>query len=197
MIFNDICKFVTASVRLLCLQCLQLCYQISTESLWCLWHLQDIYRMSIASMMSMTSMAPTRISRICWCLQALIKDFLCTHVLFWIEAMNLLQVSSQCARMLLKVRECIQKVRKLYVWLYFNWHQENSTIMVVHFLYTFYRTFLILQTLLNISLQVQQHPRLPIYISQHWQHGQRIASYRKHGKNIFLPFHLLLMSEAI
>jgi AAA ATPase domain len=48
-------------------------------------------------------------------LQAQIVDFLHTHVLFWIEAMNLLQMSSQCARMLLEVRDCIQKVRKLYL----------------------------------------------------------------------------------
>jgi hypothetical protein len=48
-------------------------------------------------------------------LQAHIVDFLHTHVLFWIEAMNLLQMSSQCARMLLKVRDCILKVRKLYL----------------------------------------------------------------------------------
>jgi hypothetical protein len=66
--------------------------------------------------------------------------------------------------------------------------------MVALFLY---RTFLIQLTLLNISLQVQQHLQLPIYMSQHWQHGQNIALYLKHGENIFLPSHLLLMSEAI
>ena len=49
-------------------------------------------------------------------LQAHIVEFLHTRVLFWIEAMNLLQVSSQCARMLLEVRDCIQKVRKLYLY---------------------------------------------------------------------------------
>ena len=48
-------------------------------------------------------------------LQAHIVDFLHTRVLFWVEAMNLLQVSSQCARMLLEVRDCLQKVRKLYI----------------------------------------------------------------------------------
>jgi hypothetical protein len=48
-------------------------------------------------------------------LEACIKAFLHTHVLFWIEAMNLLQMSFQCARMLLKVRECILKVRRLYL----------------------------------------------------------------------------------
>jgi hypothetical protein len=48
-------------------------------------------------------------------LEACINDFLHTHVLFWIEAMNLLQMSSQCARMLLKVRECILKVRNQYL----------------------------------------------------------------------------------
>ena len=48
-------------------------------------------------------------------LQAHIVDFLHNHVLFWIEAMNLLQMSSQCARMLLEVRDCIRKVRKLYL----------------------------------------------------------------------------------
>ena len=48
-------------------------------------------------------------------LQAHMVDFLHTHVLFWIEAMNLLQESSHCARMLLEVRDCIQKVRKLYL----------------------------------------------------------------------------------
>ena len=47
-------------------------------------------------------------------LQAQIVDFLHTHVLFWIEAMNLMKASSHCVRMLLEVRECIQKVRKLY-----------------------------------------------------------------------------------
>ena len=45
-------------------------------------------------------------------LQLHILNFLCTRVLFWIEAMNLLQLSSQCAHMLLEVRDCIQKVRK-------------------------------------------------------------------------------------
>ena len=44
-------------------------------------------------------------------LQVDVMDFLHTHILFWIEAMNLLQISSQCARMLLEVRDCIQKVR--------------------------------------------------------------------------------------
>ena len=48
-------------------------------------------------------------------LQAHIVDFLNTLVLFWIEAMNLLQMSSQCARILLEVRDHIQKVRKLYL----------------------------------------------------------------------------------
>ena len=48
-------------------------------------------------------------------LQAHIVVFLHTRVLFWIEAMNLLQMSSQCARMLLEVRDCIRKVRKLYL----------------------------------------------------------------------------------
>jgi hypothetical protein len=48
-------------------------------------------------------------------IQAHIVDFLHTHVLFWIEAMNLLQMSSQCSRILLKVRDCILKVRKLYL----------------------------------------------------------------------------------
>ena len=47
-------------------------------------------------------------------LQAHIVNFLHTHVLFWIEAMNLLQMSSQCARMLQEVRDFILKVRKLY-----------------------------------------------------------------------------------
>jgi hypothetical protein len=53
-------------------------------------------------------------------LQAHIVDFLHTHILFWIEAMNLLQLSSQCASMLLKVRDCILKVRKLISLIYFN-----------------------------------------------------------------------------
>ena len=52
-------------------------------------------------------------------LQAHIVDFLHTHVLFWIEAMNLLQMSSQCARMLLEVRDCIRKVRKTVSLIYF------------------------------------------------------------------------------
>jgi hypothetical protein len=47
-------------------------------------------------------------------LQAHMVKFLNTQVLFWIEAMNLLQASSQCAHMLLKVRNCIWKVRKQY-----------------------------------------------------------------------------------
>ena len=44
-----------------------------------------------------------------------IVDFLHTRVLFWIEAMNLLHMSSQCAHILLEIRDCIQKVRKLYL----------------------------------------------------------------------------------
>jgi hypothetical protein len=48
-------------------------------------------------------------------LQAHLEDFLQTHVLFWIEAMNLLQLSSQCACMLLDVYDCIRKVRSLYL----------------------------------------------------------------------------------
>ena len=59
------------------------------------------------------------------------------------------------------------------------------------------RTLLKQLILLNISLQVQQHFQPPIYISQHWQHGQVIASYLKHGKNTFLSFLLSLISEAI
>ena len=46
-------------------------------------------------------------------LQAHVVDFLHSHVLFWIEAMNLLQVSSQCAHMLQDVYHHILKVRKL------------------------------------------------------------------------------------
>jgi NACHT domain len=46
-------------------------------------------------------------------LQEHVVDLLHTYVLFWIEAMNLLQMTSQCARKLLKVHDCIQKVRKL------------------------------------------------------------------------------------
>jgi len=45
-------------------------------------------------------------------LQVHIVNFLHTHVLFWIEAMNLLQVSFQCTRMLQEVRNCILKVRQ-------------------------------------------------------------------------------------
>ena len=48
-------------------------------------------------------------------LRAHIVDFFHTRVLFWIEAMNLLQSLSQCSRMLLEVRNCIQKVRKNYI----------------------------------------------------------------------------------
>ena len=48
-------------------------------------------------------------------LQAHIVDFLHTHVLFWIEAMNLLQLSSKCAHMIQEVRSYILKVRKLYI----------------------------------------------------------------------------------
>ena len=111
-------------------------------------------------------------------LQTHIVKFLHTHVLFWIEAMNLLQVSSQCTGMLQEVRNYVLKVRKLY-------HQytsinigKNSIIVTVQILQ---KTFLMLLILLNISLQVQQHSQPPIYISQHWQHGPSIASYLKHG----------------
>ena len=48
-------------------------------------------------------------------LQAHVVEFLHTQFLFWIKAMKLLQVSSQCASMLLELRDCIQKVRKLYL----------------------------------------------------------------------------------
>ena len=48
-------------------------------------------------------------------LWAYIVDFLHTHALFWIEAMNLLKMSFHCAHMLLKVRDCILKVRKLHL----------------------------------------------------------------------------------
>ena len=48
-------------------------------------------------------------------LQAHIVDLLHTYVLFWIEAMNLLHISSQCAHILLEIRKCILKVRKLYL----------------------------------------------------------------------------------
>ena len=115
-------------------------------------------------------------------LQAHVADFLQTHILFWIEAMNLLQMSSQCAHMLLEVRDWIQKVRKLFLLGNLIKIRKYSMIMVLQILYA---TFLKQQTLLNISLQVQQHSQPPIYISQHWQHGQSIASYLKHGKNYF------------
>jgi len=42
-----------------------------------------------------------------------IGDFLQLEVLFWIEAMNLLESRSQCAPMLQQARECILKVRIL------------------------------------------------------------------------------------
>ena len=45
-----------------------------------------------------------------------IVDFLHTHVLFWFEAMNLLRMSSQCAHILLKVHDCILKVRILLIY---------------------------------------------------------------------------------
>ena len=53
-------------------------------------------------------------------LETYIVNFLHTHFLFWIETMNLLQVSSQCASMLLKVRDCIGKVRKFISIIYIN-----------------------------------------------------------------------------
>ena len=53
-------------------------------------------------------------------LQAHIVEFLHTQFLFWIEAMNLLQVSSQCASMLLEVRDCIRKVRKTISLIYID-----------------------------------------------------------------------------
>jgi len=48
-------------------------------------------------------------------LQAHVVDFLHSRVLFWIEAMNLLQVSFQCSHMLQEVCNYIVKVRKLYL----------------------------------------------------------------------------------
>ena len=48
-------------------------------------------------------------------LQAHIVNFLHNHVLFWIEAMNLLQMTSQCSHMLQRVHEWILKVRKMYL----------------------------------------------------------------------------------
>jgi hypothetical protein len=48
-------------------------------------------------------------------LQGHIVNFLHTCVLFWIEAMNLLKVTSQCARMLQGVHKWILKVRKIYL----------------------------------------------------------------------------------
>ncbi|KIM38564.1 hypothetical protein M413DRAFT_420330, partial [Hebeloma cylindrosporum] len=42
-------------------------------------------------------------------LHALVVDFLPSHVLFWIEAMNLLKLSVQCAHILQQVRKCILK----------------------------------------------------------------------------------------
>jgi len=48
-------------------------------------------------------------------LQAKIADFLQVHVLFWIEAMNLLHLSSHCTAMLQQVQTCILKARKLYL----------------------------------------------------------------------------------
>jgi AAA ATPase domain len=111
-------------------------------------------------------------------LQAHIVNFLHTRVLFWIEAMNLVQMSSLCARMLLKVRDCILKVRKQYFYYTLINIRKNSTTMVVQFLH---RTLLRQLILLNISLQVQQHSQPLIYISQYWQHGQSRVSYLKHG----------------
>jgi len=43
-----------------------------------------------------------------------IRDFLQLKVLFWIEAMNLLDSRGRCVPMLQQVRECILKVRMLY-----------------------------------------------------------------------------------
>jgi hypothetical protein len=48
-------------------------------------------------------------------LQAHVVNFLHTCILFWIEAMNLLQLSSQCACMLQDVRNYILKVRTPYL----------------------------------------------------------------------------------
>ena len=42
-----------------------------------------------------------------------IADFLDIHILFWIEAMNLLGSSGQCSTMLQHVREWVLKVRIL------------------------------------------------------------------------------------
>jgi len=47
-----------------------------------------------------------------------ITDFLYIHVLFWIEAMNLLGSSGQCSIMLQHAREWILKVRMFFVWMY-------------------------------------------------------------------------------
>jgi hypothetical protein len=48
-------------------------------------------------------------------LQAKLADFLYIHVLFCIEAMNLLDLSPQCTAMLQQTRVSILKVRKLYL----------------------------------------------------------------------------------
>ncbi|KAH0581577.1 hypothetical protein H2248_011283 [Termitomyces sp. 'cryptogamus'] len=42
-----------------------------------------------------------------------VEKFIESHVLFWIEAMNLLQLSQQCHIMLQQVAECITKARQL------------------------------------------------------------------------------------
>jgi hypothetical protein len=45
------------------------------------------------------------------CFSKYIDNFLCIHVLFWIEAMNLLGSSAQCSIMLQHAREWVLKVR--------------------------------------------------------------------------------------
>jgi len=45
-------------------------------------------------------------------LQGQIRSFLQIHVLFWIEAMNLLHLSAQCSRILQQARQCILKVKE-------------------------------------------------------------------------------------
>jgi len=47
------------------------------------------------------------------CLSKYINDFLCIHVLFWIETMNLLGSSAQCSVMLHHAREWVLRVRIL------------------------------------------------------------------------------------
>ena len=115
-----------------------------------------------------------------------ISEFLQIHVLFWIEAMNLLGLSNQCTPIL---QSACQWVLKVYI--FFN-VVARTNILVNGSVGTVFRNWLKTLVRLPVSLLISLEALLlnqhHTCTSRHWQHGHKTPISLGIGKPNLLTF---------